>query len=144
MKLGKMRTFGGLRKRHRQFIESGGNLKDAQKFANCIHEPILDEADETLVIYVIPPPELHLLIGAVDVHILIRIYGLKFVERLGRSVGASRHGYQGKKAYEMKMRRTHKTSGLEAAGIEMTYAAGIEITYVNFATNGCNDNRGRI
>ena len=99
MKLGKMRTFGNIRKRNRQFKESGGILKNAQKFANCIHEPILDEDDETRVISVIPPGELHLLIGAVDTHmnILIRMYGLKYVEKLARSVGATRHGYQGMK-----------------------------------------------
>ena len=104
-KHGKMRTFGIIRKRHRQFLESGGKLKDAQKFANCINEPLLDEDDDTLVISIIPPGELHLLIGVVDVHmnILIKMYGLEFVEALGRTkCGAMRHGYQGMKCVNRK------------------------------------------
>ena len=97
MKCGKMRSFGGLRKRHRQFIESGGRLKDANKYANCINEPLLQEADDVRIISVIPPGELHLLIGAVDIHmnLLIHMFDLEFVEKLGKSVGALRHGYQG-------------------------------------------------
>ena len=81
---GKMRTYGNICKRYRQFLESGGKLKDAQKFANCINELLIDEDDKTLVISIIPPGELHLLIGAVDVHmnILIKMYGLEFVEAL--------------------------------------------------------------
>ena len=104
-KHGKMRTFGIIRKRHRQFLESGGKLKDAQKFANCINEPLLDEDDDTLGISIIPPGELHLLIGVVDVHrnILIKMYGLEFVEALGRTkCGAMRHGYQGMKCVNRK------------------------------------------
>ena len=53
MKRGKMRTFGGLRKRHRQFFESGGRLKDASKFANCINSPLLNKADDVRVISVL-------------------------------------------------------------------------------------------
>ena len=92
-----MRTFGGIRKRHRQFLDSGGRLKDASKYANCINEPLLKEEDDVRVISVIPPGELHLLIGGVDVHmnLLIQMFGLEFVEGLGKSVGAIRHGYQG-------------------------------------------------
>ena len=96
-KHGKMRTFGNIRKRYRQFLESGGKLKDAQKFANCINEPLIDEDDETYVIDIISPGKLHLLIGAVDVYmnVLIKMYGLEFVETLGRTkCGATRHGYQ--------------------------------------------------
>ena len=97
MKVGKMRTFGGLRKRHHQFLVAGGKLVDAQRFANCINEPLIEEDDDVHVISVIPPEELHLLIGAVDVHfnLLIKMFGLKYVIRLARSVGALRHGYQG-------------------------------------------------
>ena len=99
MKRSKMRTFGGLRKRHRQFVESGGRLKDASKFANCINNPLLNEEDDVRVISVIPPGELHLLIGAVDTHmnLLVQMFGLEYVEELAKSVGAIRHGYQGMK-----------------------------------------------
>ena len=98
MKAGKMRTFGGLRKRHQQFLVAGGKLVDAQRFANCIHAPLIEEDDNVHVISVIPPGELHLLIGAVDVHfnVLIKMFGLKHMERLANSVGAIRHGHQGR------------------------------------------------
>ena len=97
MRVGKMRTFGGLRKRHQQFLVAGGKLVDAQRFANCIHDPLIKEEDNVHVISVIPPGELHLLIGAVDVHfnILRKMFGLKPMEQLARSVGAIRHGHQG-------------------------------------------------
>ena len=92
-----MRTFGGIRKRHEQFLRSGGNLKDASKYANCINKCIIEEDNETRVISVVPPEELHLLMGGVNVHmdLLIEIYGLEFVETWTRSVNVLRHGYLG-------------------------------------------------
>ena len=104
LRAGKMRTFGGIRKRHKQFLLSGGKLRDASKYANAINEPIISEDDDKRVIAVIPPGELHLLIGAVDVHmnLLIRMYGLEYVESLVRSFGAIRHGYQGNIAMKPK------------------------------------------
>ena len=105
MKVGKMRTFGGLRKRHQQFLVAGGKLVDAKRFANCIHEPLIKEDDNVHVISVIPPGELHILIGAVDVHfnVLVKMFGLKPMERLARSVGAIRHGHQGMNKREQTM-----------------------------------------
>ena len=79
MKAGKMRTFGGLQKRHQQFLVAGGKLVDAKRFANCIHDPLIKEDDNVHVISVVPPGELHLLIGAVDVlfNVLVKMFGLK-------------------------------------------------------------------
>ena len=84
LRAGKMRTFGSLRRRHAQFLESGGNLRNANKFANCINPCLLKEDDHKKVISVIPPSELHLMMGAtnVRVNLIIKMYGLTFVENL--------------------------------------------------------------
>ena len=92
-----MRSFGNMKKHHQQFIASGGNLRNASKYANCIHESLIIEADDTLVISVIPPPELHLMMGGVNAHmdLVIKMFGLKFVEEWAKKFGIIRHGYQG-------------------------------------------------
>ena len=94
---GKMRTFGGLKKRHEQFLESGGDLKNAQKFANVINRCLLKEADLTRVISRCPIPELHIMMGNVNVHmdLLIQIFGLPFMESWTKKMGIIRHGYLG-------------------------------------------------
>ena len=90
MKCGKLRTFGEIRKRHSQFLLSGGKLRDASKYANCINKCLIKEDDQTSVISVIPPEELHLLMGGVNVHMntLIQMYGLAYVEEWTKSVNA--------------------------------------------------------
>lgn len=45
-------------------MESGGNLKNAMYYKNCIHEPVFtSEPDETEVLDLMPPMELHLYTG---------------------------------------------------------------------------------
>ena len=92
-----MRTLGEIRKRHQQFLLSGGKLKDASKYANCINECIIEGEDKTRVISIIPPEELHLLMGGVNVHmnLLIQIFGLEHIEAWSKGVNAIRHGYHG-------------------------------------------------
>ena len=50
------------------FFESRKKKSEAKKFGNVIHPPIIcDNIDDTTpVILLIPPPELHLLIGPVN------------------------------------------------------------------------------
>ena len=50
------------------FFESRNEKSEAKKFGNVIHPPILcDNIDnETTVIFLVPPPELNLLIGPVN------------------------------------------------------------------------------
>ena len=50
------------------FFESKKEKKDAKHFGNVIHPPIIcdDIENDTPVICIIPPPELHLLIGPVN------------------------------------------------------------------------------
>ena len=70
-------------------------MKNAQKFANCIHAPLLNLDDEIKVISVFPPGELHELIGGVGfaMDLLIKMYGLEYVEKWTKSQGIIRHGY---------------------------------------------------
>ena len=88
-----MRTFGGMKKRNEQFVASGGNLRDAQKYANQIHPPLIVGDDSAMVLDDFPLPELHLLIGGVNVklNLLIKIYGRERVEAWLRHIGAVRH-----------------------------------------------------
>ena len=97
MKCGKMRTIGSLRERYRQFMAAGGNLKNASKFANCIAKCLLEGDDLQKIIELLPPAELHLLIGAVNalLNLLIKMYGLGQVEGWLKAIGVIRHGYNG-------------------------------------------------
>ncbi|CAH0555468.1 unnamed protein product [Brassicogethes aeneus] len=59
---GDLRTFENIRNQYLRWTASGSILKKAKHFFNCIHEPIPQKLGEP-VILVIPPPELHLLLG---------------------------------------------------------------------------------
>ena len=69
---------------------------------NVIHECLLDGDPETLVLYIVPPPELHLLMGVVN-HLLeiIRIHMMSLNRESELwdwmdTKGISRRGYHGK------------------------------------------------
>ena len=63
---GELRTLGDLRRLHREFFDAGEDFSKAKDFDNVIHPPIFKNPDETLVLDLIPPPELHLLLGSVN------------------------------------------------------------------------------
>ena len=63
-KRGNLRTFGSLRQNFEAFKSSKSSL--ASDFFNCHEKPILPHEDDTEVLDVIPPPELHLMLGAVN------------------------------------------------------------------------------
>ena len=67
-KVGNQRTISSLMKLFWDFFESKKDKKDAKHFGNVIHPPIICDNidDDTSVICLIPPPELHLLIGPVN------------------------------------------------------------------------------
>lgn len=67
-KVGNQRTIASLMNMFWDFFESKKDKKDAKTFGNVIHPPIIcdDIEDETPVICLIPPPELHLLMGPVN------------------------------------------------------------------------------
>ena len=66
MSSGTLRTFGLLKRRHAAFVAAGSKLKNAKMFANVINRCLLPYDDQKTVISQIPPPPLHMLIGAVD------------------------------------------------------------------------------
>ena len=91
-----MRTFANLAKRYKQFIASGGKLKDASKYANIINPPLVEEEPSKRVIDVWPIPELHILMGVVLLHmnLLISMFGFDYVDNWCKSHGILRNGFQ--------------------------------------------------
>ena len=67
-KRGNARTISSLMKLFWDFFESNTGVDEAKKYGNVIHPPIVSGNidDVTPVIRVLPPPELHLLIGPVN------------------------------------------------------------------------------
>ena len=68
-KKGNQRTIGGLMDLFFDFFDSQKEKKEAKNFGNVIHPPMIvcdDVSKTTPVICVIPPPELHLLMGPVN------------------------------------------------------------------------------
>ena len=64
---GAKRTIGSLNKLFSDYCNSNAEKRDAKTYGNVVHPPIVTGFDEsTDVLSVIPPPELHLLIGPVN------------------------------------------------------------------------------
>ena len=72
-------------------------MKDASKYANAIHEPIIDGEDAVPTLHVIPPAELHVFMGAVmaPVKLIIAIYGREYLEKWMKPHGVIFRGYHG-------------------------------------------------
>ena len=62
---GEPRTLGNLRQSYNEWQESGANRNDAKRHNNAIHQAVFDGSDDTEIIDILPPPELHLLLGVV-------------------------------------------------------------------------------
>ena len=62
-----MRSFGLLKQRYHAFVANGAKLKSAKNYANVINPSLFKYDDSDLVLFKVPPPPLHLLIGGVDV-----------------------------------------------------------------------------
>ena len=63
---GAIRTLGTIRELYWKFQSSGKDISKGKEYGNCVHAPIFKESDDTKVIDMYPPPELHLLLGAVN------------------------------------------------------------------------------
>jgi hypothetical protein len=63
---GQSRSIGKLRENYKAFEAGGSKLNTAKQYDNSIHPPLIDGEDTTLVLDVIPPMELHLLLGIVN------------------------------------------------------------------------------
>ena len=70
---GEKRTFGSIDSNYKKFVADGCRYKQMKEFKNCISPRILylDDPPETLVEHIIPPPELHLLIGIISMFVKI-------------------------------------------------------------------------
>ena len=64
--VGAARTLGDLRAALAAWRASGGVAAAAKEHGNVVHETLLPGDDHTAVMDVLPPPELHLLIGVVN------------------------------------------------------------------------------
>ena len=63
---GSLRTLGSLVACYQEFAKSGGDIKKARSFGNVVHEPLLSGSENKLILELIPPMELHLLLGVVN------------------------------------------------------------------------------
>ena len=63
---GNQRTLGSLNKMYREFRDAHVSSDKAKQFGNVVHPPLIQGDDATPVIHVIPPPELHLMLGPVN------------------------------------------------------------------------------
>ena len=64
--LGKERSLGSIQSNAISWSNAGSVKKNASSFFNCIKVPLFDGPSSTLVHDLIPPPELHLLIGNIN------------------------------------------------------------------------------
>ena len=63
-KKGKQRTFGSLIDLFFNYSDANAKRDDAAKYGNVIHLPLIEaQENDTPVIQIVPPPELHLLLG---------------------------------------------------------------------------------
>lgn len=63
---GNLRSLGKIRDQYWSFVESEKKASKAKEYGNCIHAPLFKFSDATLVMDILPPPELHLLLGVVN------------------------------------------------------------------------------
>lgn len=59
-------TLGEIRGFVKDFRNAGMPMRRAQQFQNCVNMPLIQGSDSTLVLDLIPPPELHLMLGIVN------------------------------------------------------------------------------
>ncbi|CAH1105875.1 unnamed protein product [Psylliodes chrysocephalus] len=60
------RTIGNSLQHYQEWFEAGTVRKDAKKFKSCIYPPIFHGSKDSKILYLVPPPELHLLLGGVN------------------------------------------------------------------------------
>ena len=79
LEAGTLRTFSSLIQNSQAYAAAGSKPTTMKKYKNCINPPLLDVDEDQLVLSVVPPPELHLLMGATNKKLeLVREYPAKF------------------------------------------------------------------
>ena len=61
---GNLRTFGSLKQNHLDFVQSSS--KKAKHFCNVVNVSLIDGPDDSHVLDVVPPCELHILLGVTN------------------------------------------------------------------------------
>ena len=61
---GVLRTISSLITHSKAYEDNGSKPATMQSFKNCVKPPLLDADEDALVMHLVPPPELHLLMGA--------------------------------------------------------------------------------
>ena len=89
---GDLRTFGDLDMNYSAYKENG--LKNMKNYKNVIKPSLLKESDNTLVLDVVPPPELHLLMKIVTVCAQL-LCNQAAVANWFKASGILFHGYNG-------------------------------------------------
>ena len=92
---GVLRTFGSLARRLASFEAGGSKMKQMQRHKNVIHKCLLDGDPNSFILFTIPLPELHLLMGVVNwgVEALYKVVDITELQRRMRIKGISVHGY---------------------------------------------------
>jgi hypothetical protein len=61
-----LRTIGNIITNYSNWMDTGGSAKSAKNYLNCIHRPVFFGENDELILDIIPPPELHLMLGVVN------------------------------------------------------------------------------
>lgn len=60
------RTVGDILQNYLNWQEGGGTTSTAKQYMNCVNPPIISDKKDDLILDLIPPPELHLMLGVVN------------------------------------------------------------------------------
>lgn len=63
---GEFRTIGNCKSYYDAWVKNGSKKKDAKNYQCCINPPIFSGDDSKKILDIIPPPELHLMLGVVN------------------------------------------------------------------------------
>ena len=63
---GERSTLQSIENAFQSWTDAGSKMKDAKKHGNVVHPPLLSGEPDQQVIEILPPPELHLMLGAVN------------------------------------------------------------------------------
>ncbi|XP_055542772.1 uncharacterized protein LOC129728360 [Wyeomyia smithii] len=65
-KKGLLRTIRSIRRNADLWTRNGGIRKNAKKFLNCAHDPLLEGEEEDTILCKCPPPVLHIFLGIIN------------------------------------------------------------------------------
>ena len=63
---GTIRTISEIKNNYEKYSAAGSNPKNAKNFESCINMPVFHEISDRKILDLLPPPELHLMLGAVN------------------------------------------------------------------------------